>query len=533
MNGGSAASAPIPIAGGRASITPGDLQWLLVGLGLATAMQFYTFDSVNIVLPDMAGAFGASRDEASWILITYSAALLLGTPLSSYLARRIGLRPYLIGSVLVFLAAAFGAAQSTRLEEMLVFRAVEGFAGGALNFWWRGSVYTFLTGPARSAAVMRISVMLYCATAIGLLASGLLTDNLSWRFIWVIDAVFAAGALTLLLRHYPREALEPDRQSAPIDPLGMALLAVMLISAVVVLSRGEIDDWFGSPVLTVLAWTALIALVLFVFRAFDPDNPNPILRLALIRDRNVLASVIIGALMGMILAGSLYAQPQFLRGVDPQRRSATQTGLILCVTPIAAGCLRPLVTVAVGRFGQRRVTIFALLCMIASMLVFSWLLTSNTPSLYFVIPLILYAFCLAPLVSAVGSGTAARVPGAGQMDAVTIYMTFRQFGTALGVALLNIVLNRRESFHSSRLFEHLREGSAGLSGWLGSTSSAMVARAGQTSPDAGHAALGALQNASTRQAEVLAFADAFRVMALVGLVALAFTPLMSPPAKKK
>jgi hypothetical protein len=61
----------------------------------------------------------------------------------------------------------------------------------------------------------------------------------------------------------------------------------------------------------------------------------------------------------------------------------------------------------------------------------------------------------------------------------------------------------------------------------------MVARAGQTSPDAGHAALGALQNASTRQAEVLAFADAFRVMALVGLVALAFTPLMSPPAKKK
>jgi DHA2 family multidrug resistance protein len=532
MNGVSATPAPIPIAGGRASITPRNLQWLLVGLGLATAMQFYTFDSVNLVLPDMAGAFGASRDEAGWILITYSAALLLGTPLSGYLARRIGLRPYLIASVLVFLAASLGASLSTRLEEMLVFRAVEGFAGGALNFWWRGSVYIFLTGPARSAAIMRISVMLYSATAIGLLASGLLTDNLSWRFIWVIDAAFAAGALTLLLRNYPREALEPGRESAPIDLWGVALFAVMLIGAEVVLSRGEIDDWFGSPVLTVLAWTALIALVLFVFRAFDPGNPNPILRLAMIRDRNVLASVVIGSLLGVILSGSIYALPEFLRGVDPQRRSATQTGLILCVYAITAACLRPLVTVAIGRFGQRRVTVFALLCLIASMLLMSWILTSNTPSIYFVLPLILYACCLAPLLSAVGSGTAARVPGAGTIDAVTIYMTFRQFGVALGVALVNIVLDRRESLHSSRLFEHLREGGARLSGWLGSTSSAMVARAGQTSPDAGRAALGALQHASAQQAEVLAFADAFRVMALIGVIALAFTPLMSPPAKK-
>ncbi|HEY2052000.1 MAG TPA: MFS transporter [Caulobacteraceae bacterium] len=533
MNSGSTASAPIPIAGGRASITPANLQWLLVGLGLASAMQFYTFDSVNLVLPDMAGAFGASRDEAGWILITYSAALLLGTPLSSYLARRIGLRPYLIGSVLVFLAASLCASLSTRLEQMLVFRAVEGFAGGALNFWWRGSVYTFLTGPARSASMTRVSVMLKVATAIGLLASGLLTDNLSWRFIWVIDAAFAAGALTLLLRHYPREALEPDRQSVPIDPWGVALFAVMLIAAEVVLSRGEIDDWFGSPILTVLSWTALVALVLFVFRACDPDNPNPILRLELIRDRNVLASIVIGILVGMILSGSIYALPEFLRGVDPQRRSATQTGLILCVYAITGASLRPMVAVAVGRFGQRRVTVFALLCLIASMLTMAWILTSNTPSIYFVLPLILYGGSVAPLLSAVGSGTAARVPGAGQMDAVTIYMTFRQFGTALGVALVNIVLDRRQSLHSSRLFENLRTGTADLTEWLGSASFARMTHAGQTAPDAGHSALAALQHGSAQQAEVLAFADAFRVMALVGLVALAFTPLMSPPAKKK
>lgn len=527
-----ATPALIPIAGGRAAISRRDLDFLLVGLGLATAMQFYTFDSVNLVLPDMAGAFGASRDEASWILVAYSAGLLLGTPLSSYLARRLGLRPYLIGSILVFLAASICCSLSTRLEQMLVFRSVEGFAGGGLNFWWRGSVYIFLTGPSRSAAMMRISVMLYAATAIGLLFSGFLVDHFSWRFIWVIDAAFAAGALSLLLRRYPREALEPERQTTPIDPLGVALLGVFLVSMQVVLSRGEIDDWFGSPVLTVLAWAALVALVLFVFRVFDPANPNPTLRLSLLKDRNVLAAVLIGTFTGIILSGSLYALPEYLRGIDPQPRSASQTGAILCVYAITAACVRTQVTGAIGRFGQRRVTVFALLSLIASMLLFARFLTTGTPALDYVPALVLYALCLAPLLSAVGSGTAAKVPGAGQMDAVSIYMTFRQFGAALGVALVNIVIDRREAMHSGRLFEHLQDGRSNLDAWLGAASSALVQRGGRSTVDGAGAALDLLHRAGAGQASVLAFADAFRVMAVIGVIALALTPLMSPQAKK-
>jgi len=533
MAGPGAAATSIPLAGGRASIAPGDLQRLLLGLGLATAMQFYTFDSINLILPDMAGAFGASRDEASWILIAYSAGLLLGTPLSSYMARRFGLRRYLVGAILIFLAASIGCSLSTLLGEMLMFRAIEGFAAGALNFWWRGSVYLFLVGPARSAAMMRISVMLYAATTLGLLVSGFLVDHLSWRFIWVIDAVFAAGALSLLMRYYPRAVIEPEREGAPVDVLGAVLLGIALVALEVVLSRGQIDDWFGSPVLTAFACVAAIALMLFVVHAFDPGNRYPLLRLSLLRERNVIAAVAIGSLTGMIIAGAIYALPEYLRGIDPQPRSASQTGLILCVYAITAACVRPLATVAINRFGQRRMTIFALACLILSMGLFSVLMTTGTPAIYYALPLVVYALCLAPLLSAVGSGTAARVPGANQMDAVSIYMTFRQLGTALGVAFVNIVIANRESLHSSRLFEHLREGQANLQATLGVLSGAAVHRAGQSTVDASATALGLLHHLAERQASVLAFADAFRAMAIVGLVALAFTPLMSPPAKKK
>jgi MFS transporter, DHA2 family, multidrug resistance protein len=522
----------VTIAGGRASITSRDLNRLLFGLGLATAMQFYTFDSVNLILPDMAGALGASRDEASWILVSFSAAMFLGIPLASYFARRVGMLHYMVGSILVFLAASIGASLSTHLSEMVVFRSIEGFAGGSLNFWWRGSVYTFLTGPPRSAAMMRISSMLYLATTIGLLVSGFLVDHMTWRFLWVLDGVFAAGAICLLLRYFPRLPPEPEFTTESIDRFGLAFLGVALISLQVVLSRGLIDDWFGSPLIVALSLAAVIALVLLVFRELDPRNRRPLLKLPLLLDRNMLAAVTIGALAGMILAGSIYALPEYLRGIDPQPRSASQTGAILCVYSITAACARPLVTEATARFGQRKVVAFALLSLIGSMLLMAQCLTSNTPVYDYAAPLVLYGLCLAPLLSGVGSGTAARVAGAAQIDAVTIYMTVRQFGVAAGVALVNIVIERRESLHTSRLFEHLRSGDTQLQTWLAATSDQIVEHTGRTQADAPAAALALLHQASAHQASTLAFADAFRAMAVIGVIALLLVPLMSPPQRK-
>ena len=102
---------------------------LLLGLGLATAMQSYTFDSVNLVLPDMAGALGLSRDEASWVLTVYSSTLFFGVPLSTYLARRLGVLRFLIGSVVVFGIASVDCAAAHGLETMPFWRGCKAWPG--------------------------------------------------------------------------------------------------------------------------------------------------------------------------------------------------------------------------------------------------------------------------------------------------------------------------------------------------------------------------------------------------------------------
>lgn len=158
---------------------------VLIGLGLATWMEFYTYDAVNLVLPDMAGSFGVSQDEASWILTTYSSALFLGVPVSIWMAAHVGYLRYILGSALVFVVASLGCAAATDFNTMLFWRAILGFSGAGLTMWWRASIYLLVPRPDRSKSLMRVSVMLHLATAVGLLVSGYVTDNLDWRLIFL------------------------------------------------------------------------------------------------------------------------------------------------------------------------------------------------------------------------------------------------------------------------------------------------------------------------------------------------------------
>jgi DHA2 family multidrug resistance protein len=507
---------------------------VLVGLGLATWMEFYTYDAVNLVLPDMAGSFGVSQDEASWFLTTYSSALFLGVPVSIWMAAHVGYLRYILGSAIVFVVASLGCAAATDFNTMLFWRAILGFSGAGLTMWWRASIYLLVPGPDRSKSLMRISVMLYLATAVGLLFSGYVTDNLDWRIIFLPNIIFVIGAIRLLRRHFPAVPASADARIVGTDKLGIAFLAIALISGQVVMSRGVIDDWFGSPLIQGLGWISAASLALFVGWQLSIRNTARLFRLDLIMNRNVIASICLGVFAGIILSGSIYALPEFLRRVHPDGLNATDTGRIMCAYALTAAIIRPAVTWSIGKVGQRKALTFALSMLVISMLIMARLVTTDTPPVYFVLPLVLYAFCLSPLLSALGGGTVAKLPQEAQLDAVTIYMTCRQFGASLGVTLVSVLLDRREEVHSSRLFEHLRATATDVSHWLATSSNVIMQRGGVTSDQAHGMALKLLAEASAKQAATLAYSDAFLFMAVIGLGALCFVPLMSPtPVGKK
>lgn len=505
---------------------------LLLGLGLATGMEFYNFDALNLVLRDLRGSFGVSADEASWILTVYSSALFLCVPVSVWLAAHVGYKRFLLSTVVLYAGASFACSVAGSFAALLCWRAVQGASGAGLIVWWRASIYLLLPKAQRSAALMRVSTLLYLSSALGLLLGGYLTDALHWRLIFLPDAVYSSAALYLLYRYFP-DLPRPDQpRQVRTDGLGILLLAIALIGLQIVLNRGDTEDWFGSARIRLLTAISSAALLLFLGWQSTSWNPAPLLQIDLLRDRRVLAAALLGSFTGMILSGSLYVLPEFLRSAAGQDHSATQTGRILAAYALTAALIRPAMVPLIGRIGQRKAIMLALCCLMASMFSLSRVITPGTPDSAWLPALVLYACCLAPLLPAVGSGTVARIEQNRLLDGVSLYMTFRQFGASLGIALIAMLSSHRQSLHSARLYEHLGSPGAGLRSGLPSAPGALHLTHALTLGSPPTPRLPLLASLVERQVNALASADVFLAMTGVAVLALLCVPIIpAAPAK--
>jgi DHA2 family multidrug resistance protein len=521
------AAVQTPVLGSPVDLSPRQYKYLLMGLALATGMEFYTFESMNLVLPDITGSLGVSFDEASWLLTIYSSFLFLGVPLSIWLAGHFGYKRVLIWCTTAFAVASVAAALSPTLGVMLVMRAFEGLAGAGLTVWWRAGIYLIMPKEKRSASMMRVSVGLYFASAAGLIGSGFLTDRLNWRLICVPNLLMVVPAVWLLRNNFPNF---PDADSPRLrntDYVGLLLAAIGFLALQFVLSRGNIDDWFGSIHIRLLAVISATAIISFAFWESSAHNRFPLFDVSLFGNRNVLAAVFIGIFAGMILSGSLFVLPEFLRLVDSETHSASQTGRLIAFYALSGAAIRPFMSKVVAKLGPRKSIAFSLCLLICSMLILYRFLTTSTPDGYFFLPMALYAGCLCTLLPSIGQGTVSKLDPRSLLDGVSLYMTFRQLGASLGVAFLTILIERRDTLHSSRLYEHLNAANQTTAGTLRALSQYLNGgSSGSSGVDLASVKL--LAEAGAHQVEVLSYADCFIFMAAVGGLALLFVPLMTP-----
>ena len=153
--------------------------------------------------------------------------------------------------------------------------------------------------------------------------AGQRTDHLEflgWRLIFLPNPRLRGGGGGLIGRYFlPFHRRRPD-VTATDWPRHQAAVALSLICLQTVLSRGQIDDWLGSPRLQHLAFASAASLALLRHVAVSARNPAPLLRLDLLRDRNVVASGPDRRVhTGIILSGSLYVLPEYLRNVATVR----------------------------------------------------------------------------------------------------------------------------------------------------------------------------------------------------------------------
>ena len=292
--------------------------------GVMAAMFLAAMEStvVATAMPTVIASLGGIRIY-SW---TFSAFLLTSTvsmPIWGRLADDLGRRPAYLGGLFIFLLGSALAGFSQTMEQLIAFRAVQGLGAGSLitiGMTIVGDLY----GMERRAKMQGyFSSVWGVASLVGPLVGGLLTDRVSWRWVFYINLPFgflAAAAITAGLRD---EA--PVRPRGTFDVLGMAVF-VAAISAFLVglVDAGAGESWLHSSGAGLLA---LSGVLLGVFVLVERRASEPVIPLGLFGNRIVRSAAVTGLLAGMAMFGAIAYVPLYLQAVIGA--TATEAGWVL------------------------------------------------------------------------------------------------------------------------------------------------------------------------------------------------------------
>ena len=401
--------------------------------GLMLGMLLAMLDNliVSTALPTIVGDLGGLA-HLSWVVTGYALAAAASTPVWGKLGDLYGRRGMYMWSIVVFLIDSALAGLSQNMNELIGFRALQGLGAGGLMVGAMSIIGDLIPPRDRGRYQAMIGGMMPIAFIGGPLIGGLLTDHLSWRWVFYINLPLGIAALVVtgLFMKLPRQRIE-----ARIDYIGAILLAVGVVALTLAASWGGSQYAWGSWQIITLFAIAVVSLVAFTY--VETKVSEPILPPRLFRSRNFTVAQILSFLVGAAMFGAVNFLPQYMQYVRGQ--SATASGLLLL--PLMFGMLVVMLTTGqitskTGRY--REFPIIGGAVMTGGMLLLL-MLNVNTST-----------FVASALTTAVGIGmgfvmqntlliTQNSVPLRDMGAASGSVTLFRTVGGSLGIALLGSI----------------------------------------------------------------------------------------------
>ncbi len=497
---------------------------LYLGFGGMVLGQFMAMLDINIVassLPQIQAGLGASLDEIGWVQSMFLLAEVVTIPLAAYFSKLWGTRAFYMGATIAFVVTSLIAGLVNDFEAMILARALQGLAAGAMIPTVLATAWSAFPLERRVTAQVITSVVVSLAPTIGPTLGGHLTEWLSWRWLFFINA--PAGLVVLFLVGRYADFDKPDpRLGKGIDWFGLTVMAVFLLATQYVLEQGASDGWFRSDLILWLTVTAVIGGAVFVWRQLS--YRQPIVSLRPLGDRNFSIGAVMNFILGVNLFGGMFVLPLFLGQV--LRYSASQVGTTLVVSGLTMFLTSPLV----GRFIRRiepRITLITGFLLAAFGLLIGARVNQNWGFWDFAIMQAIRAF--GTMVVAIGGQqmSVATMPAQLMKEASGLYNLIRNVGGAVGLALLSTVLSHQTALHLADLTAAVSAADADSAEML-SNLGGLMAQASLTDPDgAGRKAFAGLLR---QKAAMLAFADCFAFLGIGCLIAAALA-FFTTPAK--
>ena len=485
---------------------------ITVSIMLATFMQGVDTTIANVALPHMQGSFSAAQDQIAWVITSYIVAAAIMTPLTGWLAGRLGIKYVFFFSVAGFTLASALCGVATSLAQMVIYRLLQGICGAALVPLSQ-SVLLQINPPQRHAKAMSVWGMgVILGPIIGPALGGWLTDQYNWRWVFFINVPFgllaAAGILIFI-----RDTRRAHRES--FDFFGFATLSLAIGALQMFLDRGELKDWFGSTEIWVEATIAGLAFYLFVVHTVTATDRS-FLNRDLLKDANCAVGTILMFLVAIPLFGTMVLLPTMLQ--DLLNYPVLTTGFVL--VPRGLGTMAAMFVVArlIGRVDTRLIILAGLTLTAVAL----WQMTGFS-LLMGMGPVIstgvLQGFGLGLVFTPLSVVTFSTLPRQILTQGTAIFSLTRNIGSSVGIAIVEALLVENTQVVHSRLVEQLRPDNplARLPH--------MAAPFSLTDPSG----IAALNAEATRQAAMVAYIDNFKLMMVIVIVGLPLLLLLRRP----
>lgn len=301
-----------------------------VVLAFSNFMVVLDLTIANVSVPHIAGDLGTSIDQGTWIITSYAVAEAICVPLTGWLAQR-------FGAVRVFMLAMLGfgffsllCGLSTSLDMIVVCRVGQGLCGGPIMPMSQTLLVRVFPPEQRTVAMGFWAMTTLLGPACGPIFGGLISDDLSWHWVFLVNVPIAA-VCTMLAYRFLR-AVETDTRKLPIDKVGLGLLVFWIACLQVLLDTGRDLDWFASTRIFLLAIFAAIGFAAFVI--WELTEEHPIVDLRVFRHRGFSTTCgILTVSYGAYFAG-VVAVPQWLQAT--MGYTASKAGLVTALTAIPA-----------------------------------------------------------------------------------------------------------------------------------------------------------------------------------------------------
>jgi MFS transporter, DHA2 family, multidrug resistance protein len=501
--------------------SPSLREWLgVLAMGTGLFMAIMDVQIVTSSLTQIQGGLSASADEIAWVQTSYLIADVVMVPLSGMMSRLLSTRVLFVTAALGFTGASVLCATASSLGQMIVYRAMQGFCGGAMTPTVWPVVYSMFRGRQLATVIAIISVILSMSSTLGPTIGGYLTDTFSWHWLFLVNIVPGiAVAVTVWL------TIDIDKPELSLlrhfDLCGLVLMALFLGCLQYALQEGPRWDWLADETIRAAVAVSAIASAFFFWRVLTYHQP--IVDVGAFLNRNFALGTFFTFTLGIGMYGTTYLVPLFLAQV--RGYSALQIGLTVIVVGLVTMVMSP-ASAYMARKLDLRVMLSIGLGLFAFSMYLTATLTNQTSFWELFVPQAVRGLglicCYLPAnLIALGSLSPDKM-----RNAAGLYNLTRDLGGAIGLAAIGTIMNNRLHFHWNRLIEDINPARSAVQHFLDMQSGRLETL---VPGDGGRAAVRLLANLVQREALVMTYNDALLLIGGVFVAALFMMPLVRRP----